>query len=173
MYICEIPDCGRSVGLRSTLKTGDFKGKKVCPGCKQKYDKKVPKEVSSTVKKRKDLRQNLPFFFEKAILELKQKPFCENCGCKINVHFQPQNNIAHVLSKSTYPSVLNHPLNRLFLCSSKDSEGLFCHEQFDKSKSHRENLPVFLLAAERFSKFKDQVEEFGWERKQLESFLKE
>lgn len=171
MYNCEIPGCNRSVSLRSTIKSGEFKGKKACPGCKQKYDQKLTKQTTTAVQKRRDQRQGLPTFFVAAVEELKKNPFCENCGCKINAEFQPQFNIAHILSKSNYPSVNDDQRNKLFLCSSKDFGGNFCHEQFDKSKSHRENLPVFKLAVERFKTFGDNVKEFGWERKQLEDNL--
>jgi hypothetical protein len=177
LYICEIEGCGRKVQIRSTIKTNqEFIGKKCCPQCKQKLDggqKQMTPLQKCTVKgveKRKEERSGLPEFFQKAIEELSRKPFCQNCGCKINYGFYPVNNVAHILSKRLYKSVMSNHNNRVFLCTMKDDAGNGCHEQFDGPLSNRVGMQVFDEAVRKFSLFKDEVEERGKEYFQLVEF---
>lgn len=163
---CQI--CGTDVPIRSTIKTGENKGKKACPGCKTKADgsqiskgKSRLKPITSKRKKiRAEERKGLPEFFITSISELKEKPFCQNCGERINTSFEAHHNIAHILPKSRYKSVMTHPDNKLFLCASKDNRNA-CHEKFDSSLSAMMEMPVLETAVEKFQKFKDEVAENG------------
>lgn len=161
---CEI--CDREVPIRSTIKTGDNKGKKACPICKHKCDgeptpkAKLKRQKSKTAIRRKKEREDFPEFFHQAITGLKHRPWCQNCGAKINTNYKPHHNIAHILPKSRYKSVATHPDNKLFLCASKDDQNS-CHEKFDGGFSNMMKMKVFPLAAEKFKKFREKVTENG------------
>ena len=179
-YQCEIPDCGRLLVIRSTIKTGEFKGKKACPQCKQKIEGKKPKKnyikkyTQKGLDKRKSERAGLPEFFDTAIEELKRKPFCQNCNCSINVSLLPHNNIAHLLSKQRYKSVMTNPYNRVFLCDTKDhpiDNPRSCHAKFDSSIYGRSEMEVFTVALILYGMFKDDVLEQGKEREIFENGL--
>jgi len=180
VYTCEIPDCGRSVQIRSTIKSGEYKGKKCCGACKQKIEGKVKprtkikKFTQKGMDKRKEERKGLPEFFTDAIEELKRKPFCQNCGCKINVSLHPVNNIAHLLSKRHYKSVMINPYNRVFLCDNKDhsiDSNRSCHKLFDERINDRSEMEVFTVALILYAMFKDDVVEQGKEREIFENAL--
>lgn len=163
MLPCEL--CGRECSLRSKIKSGDNAGKKACPGCasrnrEKKTYKPINKQTEKGRAKRQERREGLGDFFAKAVEGM--VPICENCGCAINANYNPHWNIAHILSKSSYPSVSRHPENFLILCSHKDN-GNQCHEQFDSSLSRRQAMPVFGKAVQKFVKFKDECLERGKE----------
>lgn len=167
LYKCEMPGCTKEVQIRSSIKTeGEFYRLRCCNLCKAKVDRKVkvykpiPKFTEKSVTKRKNERTGLVSFFAKAILELRDKPYCQNCGCKINVYIHPVNNVAHILKKSYYKSVMDNDLNRVFLCADKDNENN-CHEKFDNRIYDRPTMNVFLIAKEKYLLFKDQVKETG------------
>jgi hypothetical protein len=154
LYTCEVPGCGRTVPIRSTIKSGELVGTKCCGSCKSRYDKK------KVVVKRKEIDEDLEAFFADGIKELTDSPICENCSCKINVGYNPRWNIAHILPKSIYKSVKANKDNLLFLCTQKDN-GNFCHETFDSTADKRTAMPVFKRAKEKFELFKNRVSERG------------
>jgi len=168
LYKCENPECNREVVIRSTIKSGELKGSKVCQACKSKLEGKV--KVRSKLKpfsdknkqKRKETRSELPDFFNSAIEELQKNSTCCNCGRKINSSYMPHWNIAHILPKQKYKSVMSHPLNWIPLCSSKDSDGVSdCHNYFDSNILEIPNMQCFKYAKEKFDKFKGEVIERG------------
>ena len=167
MYKCEVPGCERDVVMRSRIKTGDNKGLKACSGCKYIADnvnkprKKLKPFTEKTQLRRKEERSGLPKFFEDAIADMQENPTCVNCGCTIDVDYKPHWNIAHILCKSIYKSVMDHPLNYIILCSSKDSFGNSCHEKFDNNISEIHTMPCFEPAKKLFEKFKHEVVEGG------------
>lgn len=168
MYKCEIPGCDREVAVRSTIKSGEHEGKKACTICKNTIDKKTTSRTPlkrfkpKTKEKRKAERVGLPKFFDDAIEELKRNPVCVNCGCKINANYNPHWNIAHILPKSKYKSVMTHPENFIILCSSKDQEnGIDCHTRFDNNIMDIPSMPCFPMAKEKFEKFKPDCLERG------------
>lgn len=167
---CEIPDCTNFVAMRSTIKTGEHRGKKVCPyhknviEGKKTINKPLKKFTKKNQEKRKEERKGLPNFFESAIEDLQKNPFCQNCGGKINSSYQPHWNVSHILPKSKYKSVMAHPENYLLLCSSKDDTGRSCHNEFDDNGvSHIPTMHCFKLAKEKFEKFREEVLEKGKE----------
>ncbi len=155
LYVCEIPTCDRKTPLRSTIRlNGEFKGLKVCPGCKQRYDKKPPKKMA--VKN----RESYSDFFDDMIKILAKNPICENCGSNISYYFMPHSNIAHILPKQKYKSVATNKNNVLFLCAGKSgSESNNCHHKFDSDISGRSGMPVWNKSVKRFILFKDEVTE--------------
>jgi transcription elongation factor Elf1 len=162
IYHCQIDGCGKGVLLRSTIKEGEFAGLKVCAYCKSKFEGK--KKVKKVVKSKTDYRP----FFDTMIEELRGKPFCENCGCRIKVDYLPHFNVAHILSKQKYKSVALEPNNIIFLCSSKDKENVGCHEIYDSGLEQRSLMPVFSTAKERLEKIADKITEKGKERNVFE-----
>jgi hypothetical protein len=178
LYPCQIPGCTKEAVIRSRIKQGKYTGLKACPLCKQMHDGKpkafspIKKRTKKASKKRKEERSCLTGFFEDSIEQLKKKPVCENCGCKIKWWLHPVNNVAHILKKSTYKSVMCHPLNRVFLCDSKDREdGKSCHSDFDNRIFERETMPVFITALSRFEKFYEECLENGKEKTIFEENL--
>lgn len=172
LYTCEVPGCNNKVAVRSKIKQGVLKGTPCCSYCKSKHDKKETKPHKSIKafteknrEKRKTVRSGLPTFFSEAIEELNKKPFCENCGCRINTRLFPVNNIAHILSKSKYKSVMTDKNNFLFLCTEKDHvDGqTSCHGTFDSKINGRPSMPVFKVALGKFKLFAPDVEERGAE----------
>lgn len=171
LYPCQIPGCDKEVAIRSTLKTGDFKGKRVCSFCKNKYEPKVFKPAKplksfskKTLEKRRIERAGLPEFYHSKIMEMKLRPMCENCGGKIITWLHPVNNIAHILKKETYKSVMTDSNNYLFLCSGKDNTGNDCHYKFDNEIEKRPTMPVFKKAVSRYLLFQKNCLEMGKER---------
>jgi 5-methylcytosine-specific restriction endonuclease McrA len=163
-----MPDCGATVAIRSTIKSGEHKGLKVCPLCKHKVEGKTKPRKGlkpfnpKSREKRKSERAGLPEFFQNAIEELKKKPKCVNCGRRINVNYRPEMNIAHILPKSKYKSVNDHPFNKIFLCAYKDNpDGSSCHIDFDTRILDIPKMPCFTEAKKNFEKFKDEVAERG------------
>ena len=148
-YECQIPTCNRKVNIRSTIKQGEYAGKKVCQICKKKYD---------TVTKDKPDYTN---FFKYAIEVMNKVPYCENCGGKIDMSYNTYWNIAHILPKSKYKSVATNPYNNLFLCSSKDNTGRDCHREYDNNIEDIVNMPCFAEAKRKFEIFKPNILERG------------
>lgn len=163
LYDCQVPSCRNKAAIRSKIKTGEFAGSLACTYCKSKFDGGIKKQTAKNKKKRKEERSGLPEFFEKAIEDLCERPICENCGSRINAGFFPASNIAHILSKRRYKSVMDHPDNYVLLCSGKDDAN-GCHEKFDNDIEGRVNMPVFTIAKKKFEKFSPFCLEKGAER---------
>lgn len=168
LYKCEIPGCDSQVPIRSTIKSGKHKGKKACTGCKHRIEgnhkPRSPLKAFNpkTKEKRKAERVGLPKFFEDGIELLKRSPWCMECGIKINVNYEPITNIAHILPKATYKSVMAHPLNKIFLCSHKDNpDGRSCHYNFDNNILEIPNMRCYNEVKARFELFKHEVVERG------------
>lgn len=181
-YKCEYPGCENVQAILSKIKTGDHKGKRVCNYHKNMLEpslkrsqlsskktqlKKSP--LSKFSKTNKTKSKNYKGFFDKMILKLYDKPVCENCGCNINVNYQPYHNIAHILSKQIYKSVAEQEDNILFLCTHKDHKdaSTSCHADFDSSLKKRETMKVFPTAKERIKSL--TIKEYGSERTQFEN----
>jgi hypothetical protein len=141
--------------MRSTIKEGEHKGKKGCTYC---YNKPKTKKVYA-----KTPSKASPEFFSSLIPSLEAQGVCENCGCRLNVNYNPFWNMAHILPKSKYKSVAEERLNILFLCSQKDWNTNRCHERFDSGPSTRKEMPVYELSRQRYEQFKDKVTEVGIE----------
>lgn len=157
---CENKECGRKVSIRTRVITeqGSFK---VCGLCAKKMRSGKPMPVSSTVKKRKEDRKGLPDFFIKAVANLRENPFCDNCNAPININLHPVNNIAHILPKEKYKSVMDNDENYVLLCSSKDLQGNSCHEKFDHEPRQRISMSVWPQVVKKFLLFKQEVKERG------------
>lgn len=165
---CEIEDCKRLVNIRTTIKRGKHRGKKVCPSCKVKYSEvkyptrnSIKKVTSKTKERRREERSGLPLFFKNAIEDVRHNPICVNCRCRIEVNHNLHWNVAHILPKSKYKSIMSHPDNYIILCSSKDSEGQDCHSKFDNSIENMPKMHCYQEAKTKFLKFKNKCLERG------------
>lgn len=96
-------------------------------------------------------KKKLSIFFASQVVEAPDH--CENeCGTSI-VYFRNIRSrviVAHILPKRKnggFPSVADHPKNRVFLCPD-------CHTDFDnKGESHARNMPALKIMRERFAEF--------------------
>lgn len=166
MYDCEMPDCDSKVTIRSTIKTGDHKGKKVCQACKSKADgsglstsTKLKPFTKKNQDKRREEREGLPDFFRSAIRTAEKSPYCDNCGRVLNLTYNPHWNIAHILPKQRYKSVMTHPFNWISLCTSKEDGD--CHYKFDNNINEIPQMPCFERAKKRFEVFRHEILERG------------
>lgn len=78
---------------------------------------------------------------------------CENCGKPIYVpkNLAPWSCVAHIVRKSTVPSVKMHPLNRWFACMQ-------CHHMFDNWAVEKVMLmPVIAICKDRFNQFVNEI----------------
>ena len=101
----------------------------------------------------------MPEFFETSIQVCHKDPYCDNCSRRLNLNYNPHWNIAHILPKQRYKSVMTHPNNWLKLCTSK--EGGDCHYKFDNNINDIPKMQCFKLAKKLFQKFKGEVLEKG------------
>lgn len=164
LYDCQIPGCDNKVSIRSKVKSGEYRGLMACGYCKKKFDGGgIKKSTAKGSQKRKEERKRLPDFFNNAIEELKSKPICQNCGCTIKYWLNPTHNVAHILSKRRYKSVMDELYNYVLLCTEKDGDNM-CHEKFDNKVAERVNMNVFQLALNKYKKFSDKCLENGQER---------
>lgn len=164
LYDCQIPGCDNSVTIRSKVKSGEFKGLLACGYCKRRHDGSgIKKSTEKSKEKRKAERSGLPLFFDNAIKDMTSRPICENCGARIKFWVTPTHNVAHILSKSRYKSVMSDPQNYVILCADKDQADN-CHERFDNKVNERVNMRVFNTARNKYLSFSDKCLENGIEK---------
>ena len=145
-YPCEMEGCSNVVSLRSRIKHGGYKGKKVCPHCYAKLNPISKKTPKNTVK-RKDERKDFPLYYQYHIPRVTK---CENCEAVI---FSPNtSNICHIIPKGKFKSVGSHLDNYLYMCLS-------CHSEYDGSWSKAMAMKIWPLAIKRFSKFEKFIQE--------------
>lgn len=143
--------CDRKVPLRSRIKEGEHKGKKVCPSCYRRVKGAIG-TTKKAIQKRKEERKDLPVYFQYHVPKAKK---CENCGRQI---LEPGvKNIAHILPKSKFKSINSNLDNAMYLCTVFDGGG--CHEEYDSSWSAAKSMVVWELAVSRFQKFERFIKE--------------
>ncbi len=77
-----------------------------------------PGKVAEVIEK-----TELELYFDEAAVELKKKPYCENCGEFIPEKYY-RHATAHLYPKKTFPSIASNPLNRIFA-----GAGCGCHNE--------------------------------------------
>lgn len=111
--------------------------------------------TQKAIDKRKRERAGLPAFFQ---FHVSQVTHCENCGMEISS--PGAKNVAHILPKSSFKSVMTEPQNVMYLCSDLDlQEGKGCHDLYDSSWEVAKTMKIWSTAVERFNNFKDKVKE--------------
>lgn len=113
----------------------------------RKYSKKG-------LEKRKEDRTCLSEFFQKHI-EIAKTKCCEECGAKLRGNVSE---IAHILPKGYFKSVMCSDLNVLYLC------GLFsdknCHNNFDNSSQEkRKQMKIYPKVQEVFKQLEEEITE--------------
>lgn len=145
-YPCEMEGCTNMVPIRSRIKQGEHKGKKVCPRCYARL-KPITKRTPKNVAKRKEDRQGFPVYYQYHIPKVSQ---CENCGKAI--HSPNISNICHIIPKGKFKSVGSYLDNCLYMCLS-------CHSEYDSSWTKAMSMQVWPLAVKRFKKFEKFIKE--------------
>ncbi len=113
----------------------------------RKYSKKG-------LEKRKEERQCLPEFFQKHI-EIAKGMCCEECGAKLKGN---ASEIAHVVPKQYFKSVMCNDLNVLYLCGMYSSNQ--CHSNFDNSAQEKvKQMKIFPKIEELFKQLEQEITE--------------
>jgi hypothetical protein len=113
----------------------------------KKYSKKG-------LEKRKAERECLPEFFKKHI-EIAKTKCCEECGAKLKGNVTE---IAHVLPKQYFKSVMCSDLNVLYLCGLYSSNE--CHSKFDNSAQERiKEMKIYTKVQEIFKQLEEEITE--------------
>jgi hypothetical protein len=113
----------------------------------RKYSKKA-------LEKRKAERECLPEFFKKHI-EIAKTKCCEECGAKLKGNVTE---IAHVLPKQYFKSVMCSDLNVLYLCGLYSSNE--CHSKFDNSAQERiKEMKIYPKVQEIFKQLEEEITE--------------
>lgn len=113
----------------------------------KKYSKKG-------LEKRKEERACLPEFFQKHI-EIAKTKNCEECGEKLR---GGTSEIAHILPKGYFKSVMCNDLNVLYLCGMYSKAQ--CHANFDNfPKEKVKQMKIFPKVQEVFLKIKEDITE--------------
>lgn len=133
--------------------------KGLCPKC---YSLKYPlqkKYKLKTIKANKVSRnsiekEQLKKYYLYHLSKIKIKPFCENCGIKIQGTIS---NIAHILPKrkSANPEVMSNINNYLYLCSPFDIDTNDCHSKYDRIQTTDDIylMNCFSIAKKRYLTF--------------------
>lgn len=96
------------------------------------------KRYSKTgLEKRKEERACLPEFFQKHI-EIAKTKCCEECGEKL---LGDVSEVAHILDKSRFKSIMCEDENVSYLCSWKSTNN--CHSLFDGSTEQLQSMSIF------------------------------
>ncbi len=140
-----------------------------CKSCASKEDSKpIKKQTEKNKIAKKAKRDLLAPFFEKHENIIKSKGLCcQECGNKLVASYWE---VAHVLSKTKYKSVMTDDDNVLYLCAGLNGEKN-CHKKFDSEQNNLEKLKtysIFALLKERYNLLKDKVTERGRELEILE-----
>jgi hypothetical protein len=113
----------------------------------KKYSKKG-------LEKRKAERECLPEFFKKHI-EIAKTKCCEECGAKLKGNVTE---IAHVLPKQYFKSVMCSDLNVLYLCGLYSSNE--CHSKFDNSAQEKvKEMKIYTKVQEIFKQLEEEITE--------------
>lgn len=151
LYPCN--ECGTKVKIRS---------KGLCSFCRYKQKGSPLKRyvLRQTIKnklKKQKKAEILKNFFEFHLENIKKRPYCDNCGCKLSCNIA---NVAHILPKraSANPEVMDNIDNCLYLCASVNGE-IGCHDKFDKIQATYKVylMPCWEKAVEKYLTFKDKV----------------
>ena len=111
----------------------------------KKYSKKG-------LERRKAERECLPEFFQKHT-EIAKTKYCEECGAKLRGNVTE---IAHVLPKQYFKSVMCNDLNVNYLCSYLNENN--CHSKFDDSKLEVfHEMRVFNSSKEKVIKLMEEI----------------
>ena len=106
------------------------------------------------LEKRKAERECLPEFFQKHI-EIAKTKYCEECGEKLKGN---ASEIAHILPKQYFKSIMCNDLNVLYLCGIYSANN--CHSNFDNFPQEKvKEMKIFGKILERFRILEEEITE--------------
>lgn len=106
------------------------------------------------LEKRKEERACLPEFFQRHI-EIAKGKCCEECGSKLKGNVSE---IAHVLPKQYFKSIMCSDLNVLYLCGMYSSEQ--CHYNFDNYPQEKvKQMKIYPKVQEVFKQLEEDITE--------------
>ncbi len=113
----------------------------------KKYSKKG-------LEKRKAEREGLSEFFTRHV-EIAKKMCCEECGARLRGDVSE---IAHVLQKQYFKSVMCSDENVLYLCGLFSSNN--CHSNFDNFPQEKvKQMKIYPKVKEKFKQLEEQITE--------------
>lgn len=111
----------------------------------RKYSKKG-------LEKRKSERECLPEFFKKHI-EIAKNSYCAECGNKLKGNVTE---IAHILPKQYFKSIMCNDLNVLYLCGLYSDND--CHSKFDNSPQEKvKQMKIYPKVQEIFKQLEEEI----------------
>jgi hypothetical protein len=114
----------------------------------------IKKYNKVTLDKRKTERECLPEFFKKHI-EIAKKKCCEECGTKLKGHISE---IAHILPKGYFKSVMCNDLNVNYLCGLYSNNN--CHNNFDNFPQEKvKEMKIYPKVQEVFKQLEEEITE--------------
>lgn len=106
------------------------------------------------LEKRRAERECLPEFFQKHI-EIAKSKYCEECGEKLRGNVSE---IAHVVPKQYFKSVMCNDLNVIYLCGMFSENN--CHSNYDNWSAEKvKEMKIFPIVKERFKKLETEITE--------------
>ena len=106
------------------------------------------------LEKRKAERGCLPEFFQKHI-EIAKTKCCEECGVKLKGNVTE---IAHVLPKQYFKSIMCSDLNVLYLCGLYSDNN--CHNNFDNFPQEKvKEMRIYPKVQEIFKQLEEEITE--------------
>lgn len=166
--------CSREVNIRSKNKNPNspFFNKKLCSGCNYIHTEhetksyKIPKQTVKNKIAKSEKKKLLDPFFEYHIEKIKKGEKCIHCNIQLK---GIRDEVAHILPKRKYKSVMNNLDNAVYMCSRL---GINCHKEWDDHENNAEyllSMPGVSKVVDKFEKFKKFVTETGSELTTLEN----
>ena len=164
LYPCK--KCNKEVKIRS---------KSLCTYCRylekgSLLKKYISKQTLKTRRKKKQKAEIMKPFWEYHLENVKNNPYCENCGVKIQGNIC---NIAHIIPKRSDVIIMDNLNNCIYLCSSFD--GIDCHSKFDSIQSIPKVylMPVWKIAVKRYFIFREECSKLSRYTENFENYIKE
>lgn len=114
----------------------------------------IKKYSQKSLEKRKLERQCLSDFFERHI-EIAKSKLCEECGAKLQGHVSE---IAHIVPKQYFKSVMCLDLNVLYLCGMFSNKQ--CHANYDNFPQEKvKEMKIFEKVRKTFTELEQTITE--------------
>lgn len=144
---------------RTNKDTGEVIQAACCKSCMGKASIRIPiNKAKKSSAKDLDFKNKLNVFFANQSLSFPK--ICENCGKNLDNSsvFARRSQTCHILPKnknSGFPSVSDHPENKIFMCCFG---GCYGHAKYDNSDAEvRKGMKVYDIAIERFKSLKNHL----------------
>lgn len=165
MYKCQIEGCSWTGMIRSTIRNpqSEHNGKKCCPYHATMYNK--PKIYIS-----KQKGQDLEGYFQYHLAKLRNKPFSEESGRRI----EPSKfSICHIFPKRIYKSVANHRENYVYLTWQEHADFDRLLDQMDFPSLEERFPKTWPKIKQRAGKILPEIKEYGKLLEKFKNYLDE